>query len=107
MSLPDENEVERALLYLAQTDEPYAQSVSRVKALEHRVKVIKSVEFISAKGTMAEKDAKAISSPEYKGWIEDYENAIADMETMRAKRKRAELEIDLFRTLESSRRMGK
>ena len=38
--------------------------------------------------------------------IEAHSNAIADRETIRAKRKRAELLIDVWRTQESSRRKG-
>ena len=106
MSLPTEEDVGRALTYLAETDGPVAKLIARVKALEYEAKSIRGLVFLDATGTMAEKEAKAVSSSPYRAWIEDYENAYAECETIRAKRKRAELSIDVWRSLNASRRQG-
>ena len=106
MSLPDQNAVEKALHYLAETDEKYGRLKARVKALEHEAKVIKGLTFLESTGTVAEREALATSCQTYRAFVNDLENAVADMEIIRAKRKRAELTIDLFRTVEASRRAG-
>jgi hypothetical protein len=106
MSLPTEDDISRALKYLAQTDEQYAKETARVKALEHEVKTIKALSFLDADGTMAEKEAKSSSSESYRAWINTYENAVADRETTAAKRKRAELTIEVWRSLNANRRQG-
>ena len=106
MSLPDQNAVEKALHYLAETDEKYARFKARVKALEHQAKVIKGLTFLETTGTVAERSATADSCQTFRAFIADLENAVYDMEATAAKRKRAELTIDLFRTIEASRRAG-
>ena len=106
MSLPDENEVEKSLKYLATTDEAYAKSTARVKALEYEVKTIKALAFLDAQGTVGERTAISEASSAFRAWINDYENAFADMKIMETKRKRAELVIDVWRSLNASRRQG-
>jgi len=104
--LPDEHDIAKALYYLAETDEKYAVLIARVKALEYQVKTIKAFGFLNASGTVGEKTAISESSAPYKAWIEDYENAVADKETITAKRKRAELTIEVWRSLNANRRQG-
>ena len=106
LKLPGEQDISRALHYLAETDQNFARMTARVKALEYQVKTIKALEYLSATGTVAEREATAESSKSYRAWIEDYENAVADRETMYAKRKRAELTIDVWRSLNANRRQG-
>jgi len=106
MSLPTEDTVSAALQYLGETDEVRAKLSARVKALEYEAKSIRGLVFLDASGTMAEKEAKAVSSAPYRAWIEDYENAYAECETIKAKRERAVLSIDVWRSLNASRRQG-
>jgi predicted transcriptional regulator len=106
MSLPTENDVSRALAYLAQTDESYARLVARVKALEHQGKVTLAERFLGSTGTVAEREAQSKASTAYKRFVEDYENAIADKEVEAAKRKRAELTIEVWRSTNANRRAG-
>lgn len=106
MSLPSEEVVGGALEYLSSTDVQYGQLMGAVKASEHQGKVAKSVAFLSATGTVAEKESKAYTSQEYMHWLESHQNIVADLEVIRAKRKRAELTIDVWRSLNASRRQG-
>jgi len=106
MSLPTEKDISNALVYLAETDEQYAREIARVKALEHEVKTVKALAFLDADGTMATKEAEAYASRNYIAWTEKYENAVADMHIRSAKRKRAELTIDVWRSLNANRRQG-
>ena len=104
--LPTEENVGGALRYLAETDQDYARLVARVKALEFQVKTIKAIEYLDADGTVAERDAKSYASKTFRAFTEDYENAVADCETIKAKRKRAELTIEVWRSLNANRRQA-
>ena len=102
--LPTESDVAKALHYLALTDEQFAKEIGRVKALEFEIKTIKAVAFLKAEGTMAEKEASACSDTGYQAWVEDYENAVVSRETTAAKRERAALTIEVWRSLNANRR---
>jgi mevalonate pyrophosphate decarboxylase len=106
MSLPNENDISKALLYMAETDEAYAKIQAHVKAMDHQCKTIKGLAFLEATGSVAERNAKADSSVTYRAWINDYENAYADMKIYESKRKRADLTIEVWRSLNANRRQG-
>jgi len=99
-------QVERAINYLAQTDDIYGELVGRCKALEYRIKVARSQAFLDATGTIAERDSIAQTSQEYKDKIDEYENAVMEKEIIAAKRKRAELTCDVWRSINAARRQG-
>lgn len=105
-TLPDKDQVARALQFLAETDVEYGQSCARVSAVEHQGKAVKAVEYLKHTGPVAERTAQVESSQAYKDWVEELENAIADRETLRAKRKRAELTIEVWRSVNSARTKG-
>ena len=105
-NLPDADKVGKALHYLATTDVEYAKLTAKVKALDYRGKSIKALAYLEANGTVAERDATSLTSQAYRGFIEEYENTIADRETLAAHRKLAELNIDVWRSLNSARSKG-
>lgn len=102
----DERRAEAAIHNLADTDEAYARAKSRVKGLEYHLKVTKAAKFLQASGTMAEKEAQALNSPDYRKLVEEYENATLEMETLGAKRKREELIWEHWRSVNANRRAG-
>jgi len=104
--LIEESMAEKALNYLASTDELCAKAKGSVKALEYRLKVAKAMEFLESSGTMAEKEAKALASIAYREMIDSYESAVIEFETIAAKRESAVLTLDVWRTQEASRRKG-
>jgi roadblock/LC7 domain-containing protein len=106
MSLPTEGDVGRALAFMAESDEEYAVLVGRVKATEHLMKVAKAQAFLDAQGTMAEKEARALVSIEYADATDEHHDAVIAKETILAKRKRAELMIEVWRSLNSARNKG-
>ena len=106
MSLPDESAVDAALEYLARTDAEHGRLVGRVRGLEHQRKVIKGLAYLDAEGTVQAREAQAYSSATYRAFVEDYENAWAESATIQAKRKRAELTIDVWRSLNAGKRKG-
>lgn len=106
MSLPDEDKVGKALQYLAETDGEYGQLVGAVTAHEHFVKVAKANAFLRADGSAAQREQEALASEEYRQAVEDLTNVTADRETIRAKRKRAELVVAVWQTCSANRRQG-
>jgi hypothetical protein len=105
MNISDDR-LQKALVYLAETDMPAAQAKAKVKALEQRRKTVKAVVFLESDGTMAEKEAKAYASREYQDIVNDYENAVADSELYANKRRTEELIVEIWRSLGANRRSG-
>lgn len=91
---------------LLATDEVQAKARAYVKAMEHRLKVIRSEELLKASGTVAEKEAIAYSSSAYINAVNEYENAVYDNELYCAQRKTAELHIEVWRSQNANRRVG-
>jgi len=105
-NLPNEDDVGKALKYLAETDKEYALAITRVKAMEYKIKTIKAVAYLEAKGTGLDKKAISESSVEYIQFTKDYESTVYDKELVSARRKRAELTIEVWRSLNANRRQG-
>ena len=101
-----EERLEKALHYLSETDEDSAKASATVKYLDRLLKRKKAL-FITA-----EKDLKSISAKEQGFYASDiYNNAVDELfnaevkaNTLENKRDKEGLIIDLFRTLEASRR---
>ena len=96
--VPFEN-ADRAVHFIKTRAEEYGILVGRCKGLEHLRKVTRSEqELASTKPTVAERQAEAESSNEYKKIIEDYENAWAEKTTLKTQIKAAEMTFDLYRS---------
>lgn len=102
----DANRVEEALKYLAQTDIQHAELSGRVKQLEELLKSVKSKEYLIAEGTDGIRKAQAESSWSYIESVKEWAEAWTQFKTIDNLRNREFLIIDLFRTLEASRRRG-
>jgi hypothetical protein len=75
--------VERAIDYFREHADQYGFLVGHCKGLEHQRKVVYGQCFLEAKGgTVAEREAKAYVSPEYKSLVEEIENAWAERTTL-------------------------
>lgn len=100
----DIEEVERALKYLAESAKGYAEAKGRRVWLEEKRKIIKAQAFSLAEGTKDERESTAYQTGDYKQCIDDLRDAVTAEETMRAYRVAAEARIEVWRSLESSRR---
>jgi|TARA_Y100000310_G_scaffold186600_1_gene186753 hypothetical protein len=101
-----EDRLERALKYLADTDESSAEASANVKYLDRLLKRKKAL-FITGEQTLKSISAKEqgfYASDTYKNAVEELFNADVKAATMENKRDKEGLIIDLFRTLEASRR---
>ena len=92
------------MTYLAQTDAEYAQEKSELEKAEILRKRIRARVFLMTDGTVEQRKAKAEIDPEVCSADDQYIFTIKAYETLKARRQRAELVIDVFRTLEASRR---
>ena len=106
MELPDANRVAKALNYLANTDEEYGRLCAAVSACEHKGKAVEAMEYLKYQGPVKERESSVRAGPAYKEWYEELENLVADREIMRARRKTAELLIEVWRSVNASRRQG-
>ena len=100
----DRDTMEKALNRLAQTSEEAAVAKSLVEGLKQKGKTVKAMGFISADGTVAERDAKSLSSKEFREWNDELENAVADSETYENKRKVDELIVRTYQTISANMR---
>ena len=65
---------------------------------------MKGMGFLQADGTVAERDAKSVTSDIFQGWNEDLENAVAESETYENKRKVEELIVRTYQTISANLR---
>ena len=107
MSLPDTDAVGRALDFLASTDEEFAGLKGNMRRCEYLLKHYKAVAQIdSGEKTAAGKEMQAYASDEYLAAVDALHDAIVDYETVSAKRQRAVLTIEVWRSLNSARKQG-
>ena len=97
---------EKALRYLASTDEKLGELVGHVKGLEHRMKTEKAMAFMQHSGTVAEREAASQTGPQYLSMITEHEAAVTETEIIKAKRKTRELVIEVWRSQNSNRRQA-
>ena len=106
-TMPDESKVASALNFLALTDEEHAGLKAAKTASEYMLKHHKAQAMLSSdEKSMAGKEAQAYASQAYANAVEDLRETIVELETVAAKRKRAELTIDVWRSLNANRRQG-
>lgn len=101
-----DDKLQKALIYLAETDEPCAKARGLLAGLDRQEKTIKSVAFLDAVGKVAEREASAYISQAFCEHITKIENATVDYETMRNKRMTAELIVEVWRSENANRRRG-
>ena len=98
--------MEQYLNYLVSTDDDCAHARSFLEGLKEKKKTILALEFLKAKGTGQERDAKAHSSETFTDWQEQLEEAVYKYETMRNKRITETLVVECWRSLNSNRRQA-
>jgi len=92
--------------FLCASDIPYAEAKAKVKYLDKKLKVVKAQAFLSADGTMAEKDAKSRVDQSYQDAVEEYKDAVLDMETLGVERETINIRVEIWRTRSANSRKG-
>jgi hypothetical protein len=105
MSISDER-TEAAVEYLRDTAERYGKARGHQAFCEKAVSRVKALEMIGKPGSLGDREAAAYSSMPYLKALEELENAVAEAETIRAKRDAAELTIEVWRTQTSAKKAG-
>ena len=104
-----EQRLEKALIYRAETDEDHAKLKTQVEYLDWKKKKLKG-DFITNKCSdnlsLVVRGEKWYASEEYGKFIEEHKEVYEKFNIMDNKRKTEGIIIDLFRTLEASRRKG-
>ncbi len=98
-----EERLEKALKYLSDTDEQSAEASANVKYLDRLLKRKKAL-FITSDKNLKSISAKEQGSEIYEKAIDEQFAAEVKATTLENKRDKEGLIIDLFRTLEASRR---
>ena len=104
MSEITQDRMESAMEYLAETDKDYALEKSELERSEIARKRARAKVFLTADGTVAERQAKAEMAQEAQDADDRYVKTIEMYETLKARRERAMIVIDVWRSLNASRR---
>lgn len=102
----NEDRLERALAYLARTDETCAELKANVSRQEYLCKLARSKVFLTSEGTVEQRKALAETSAEVQSIEELRCQAIVKFERERSKRETEALIVDVWRSLNAARRQG-
>jgi len=100
----DRDTMEDALTKLSESSEDAAFAKSKVEGLKQKGKTKKAMAFLAADGTVAEREAKSVTSKSFEEWTEDLENAVAVSETFENTRKVDELIVRTYQTISANLR---
>lgn len=101
-----ESQLEKAMRFLAESDAECAELKANVQRTEHLAKVAEALVFKLAEGNNEERKAYARVSGEVTTKWEQHFSAIRAYEECRARRERAVLTVDIYRTQAANRRAG-
>ena len=101
-------DAEKALDYLATTDEEFGRAKAKMLAGKEGLKREYAIAYLStsAADKVDDRKSKAYISASYREALTQYENDSADYEICHAKRTRAALTIEFWRSLNSARSKG-
>ena len=102
----DENRVEMALMKLAETHELHAALGGQMDYLAQGIKQAEAHAFLLAEGTVAERNAIAITSQKYTDALNAHLQARVQFKKLDNERQHEQRIIDIWRTLSSNRRQG-
>ena len=99
-----EHKVFEILTFLASSDARFAQAKCNLESAEILRKRVRARAFIEADGTAGERTAEAETADDTQAADDAYVAAKLEFEKLKAHRERGEMLVDIFRTLEASRR---
>lgn len=101
-----EQRLEQALTRLAQSDEPHADAKMEMLRSEYAAEAVRDSVYLVSDGTIEDRKAIARQSGEYKEAMLRYFDAVRKFTALNNKRQHEVMIVDVFRTLEASRRVG-
>lgn len=101
-----EEEMERALRWLARTDSALAEKRVAVLRTEYLATVAESLSYKVLEGTVEDRKRACKITPEVQAAMEKQFAAVLEYEKLRAQRKSAELLIETWRSVNANQRKG-
>lgn len=104
----EQDDVEKALVWLANSAEEYAEARAMAHWLEERRKVVKAVAFKVAKAdgkTVGEAEAESYTGAEYAELLDRLKDAIHAEAKLKALREAAVARIEVWRSQQATMRM--
>lgn len=103
----NDDRAQKALIYLAESDERAAALFTEMERAEERAKQIKDAMFLHSDGkNIEERKARASNSEEYQQAMSDYFAATRAYREVANKRSTEELVVRAWQTVSSNRRQG-
>lgn len=99
-------DAEQAIMNLLGSDHEFARLKTYLKALENKRKSVRSVQFLAAKGTVIERQAMALVSPQYIEHLDKIAVAQSEFETLKNQRETATLQIEFWRSINRNQQQG-
>lgn len=101
-----DDRLQRALTYLAETDEPCAALKADAARTEWKAKAIRDAIYLRSDGAAATRQATAGASDAYATAMQAHFEALAKFEAMKNKRATETLVVEVWRSLNANRRTG-
>ena len=99
-------DIEKMLTYLASTDESYSKLQAEISYGEDMLKNIKGIFISGSEVSVSKATEDFYASPNYKNHINKLHTINLELLELKNKRRTAEMKIEVWRTLEASRRKG-
>lgn len=103
----DQARMEKAMDFLAETDEVLAQLKTNVRRAEYLLKRKEAHAFLSCEGSVKLRESAAKVEADVVEAYDAHTDAMEQYEIVAAKRETEALIIEVWRSLESSRRQGR
>ena len=98
---------EKALKYLQDSEDSYASLKATHQAEKERLKITEAACVLDSDAkTVKDREMQAKTTNEYKDAVEQWQQVMEEFYLIEAKRKRAELTIEMYRSVNSSMKRG-
>ena len=98
--------IDEMITYLASTDEPFAKITEEVSYGDDMLKHIKGSFVSASENSVSKATEEFYASATYKAHINKMHTLNVQLLNMKNKRRTAEMKIEIWRTLEATRRKG-
>jgi hypothetical protein len=102
----NDERAEKALRYLAISDESCAAAKANQERMEYKAKAVRQQVFLIEEGTVAERQAKAEVDHDHQNALEEYFDAMKTYSAIANKRETERIVLDTWRTISANRRSG-
>lgn len=96
--------LEAALTYLAESDLSFSEALVNMDRCERKAKAVREAIFLREEGTIPAREAAAGTHTEYLEALGEYHEALGAWDYIKNKRHTEELIVDVWRSIEASRR---